>query len=134
MPQSFRATALVPRGFVVDEVTSDGASALITVRSVQTASVCPGCGTQSGRVHSRYHRCLADLPIAGRPVRLRVRARRFYCRTVLCGRRVFAERFDDDVLVPRPRGFDCLILGWIEAWQVFTICKNGDASRHAGFA
>jgi transposase len=103
IPQIFRATALVPRGFVVDEVTSDGASALITVRSVQTASVCPGCGTQSGSVHSRYHRCLADLPIAGRPVRLRVRARRFYCRTVLCGRRVFAERFDDDVLVPWAR-------------------------------
>lgn len=103
MSQTFRASALVPRGFVVDAVTSDGASALITVRSVETASVCPGCGTRSGRVHSRYHRRLADLPIAGRPVRLLVRARRFYCRTVLCGRRVFAERFDANVLAPWAR-------------------------------
>ena len=103
MSQTFRASALVPRGFVVDEVTSDGTSALITVRSIETASVCPGCGTRSGRVHSRYHRRLADLPIAGRPVRLVVRARRFYCRAVLCGRRVFAERFDADVLAPWAR-------------------------------
>ena len=103
MPQTFRASALVPRGFVVDDVTSDGASALITVSSIETASICPGCGTRSGRVHSRYSRRLADLPIAGRPVRLMVRVRRFYCRAVLCGRRVFTERFDDDVLVPWAR-------------------------------
>jgi transposase len=32
-----------------------------------------------------------------------VRARRFYCRTVLCGRRVFAERFDADMLAPWAR-------------------------------
>lgn len=102
VPQTFRASALVRRGSV-DEVTSDGASALITVRSIETVSICPGCGTQSGRVHSWYHRRLADLPIAGRPVRLMVRARRFYCRAVLCGRRVFAERFDNDVLAPWAR-------------------------------
>ena len=86
MPQTFRASALVPRGFVVNEVTSDGASALITVRSIEAASICLGCGTRSDRVHSRHHRRLADLPIAGRPVRLMVRARRVYCRAVLCKR------------------------------------------------
>ena len=92
VPQTFRAAALVPRGFVVDEVTSDVATALIAVRSIETTSVCPGCGTRSGQVHSRYHRRLADLPIAGRPVRLMVRARRFYCRAVLCGRRAGAKQ------------------------------------------
>jgi hypothetical protein len=50
VPQTFRASALVPRGFLVDEITSDGASALITVRSIETASICPGCGTRSDRV------------------------------------------------------------------------------------
>lgn len=103
MQQVFRASALVPRGFVVDNATSDGASALITVRSMAEASVCPGCGTRSGRVHSRYRRRLADLPIAGRQVRLMVLARRFYCHAVLCGRRVFTERFDADVLAPWAR-------------------------------
>jgi transposase len=32
-----------------------------------------------------------------------VLARRFYCNAVLCGRRVFAERFDPDVLAPWAR-------------------------------
>ncbi|WP_425438292.1 transposase family protein [Niveispirillum cyanobacteriorum] len=42
-------------------------------------SACPGCGTRSGRIHSRYHRRLADLPTTGRRVELVLRARRFFC-------------------------------------------------------
>jgi transposase len=99
----FQVSTLVPRGFVVDDATSDEAGALIMVRSVAVVSACPGCGTQSGRIHSRYRRHLADLPIAGRPVRVVVLARRFYCNAVLCGRRVFTERFDADVLAPWAR-------------------------------
>jgi transposase len=57
----------------------------------------------SKRVHSRYRRHLADLPMAGKPVRRLVRARRFHCDTVPCGRRIFAERFDDAVLMPWAR-------------------------------
>ena len=41
--------------------------------------------------------------MAGKPVRLVVRARRFHCDTVLCGWRIFAERFDDKVLAPWAR-------------------------------
>jgi hypothetical protein len=43
------------------------------------------------------------LPIAGHPVRLVVMARRFYCAAVLCGRRIFAERFDSSLLAPWAR-------------------------------
>lgn len=100
---TFRASDLVPRGFVVDEVFDDGAKASITMRSIEIASVCPGCGTRSRQIHSRYDRRLADLPIAGRPVRLIMKSRRFYCRAVLCGRRIFAERFNTDVLAPWAR-------------------------------
>jgi hypothetical protein len=103
MRQAFRASALVPRGFVVEETISDGAELLIAVRPVAKTSTCPGCDRPSGRVHSRYRRSLADLPVAGRRVRLIARVRRFHCDTVLCGRRIFAERFDDDVLAPRAR-------------------------------
>lgn len=73
---------------------------MITVRPVGTASACPGCGIRSERIHSRYRRLLADLPMAGKPVRLVVQARRFHCDTVLCGRRIFTERFDTGVLAP----------------------------------
>lgn len=103
MQHSLRPSTLVPRGFVVDDVSSDSAGTLMTVRAVGKASSCPGCGRTSERVHSRYHRHLADLPMAGKPVRLVVRARRFHCDTVLCGRRIFAERFDAKVLAPWAR-------------------------------
>ena len=76
MPQALRASALVPRGFVVEDVTNEDGGALITVRSVAEVSACPGCGLESGRVHSRYRRRLADLPIAGCAARLMVLARR----------------------------------------------------------
>lgn len=103
MQQTFRASRLVPQGFVVADAASDGGGTSITVRPLAKASTCPGCGTPSERVHSRYRRRLADLPIAGRPVRLVVLAWRFYCHVVLCGRRIFAERFDADVLAPWAR-------------------------------
>jgi hypothetical protein len=43
------------------------------------------------------------LPLAGRPVRLVVVARRFRCGADLCGRRIFTERFEDGVLAPWAR-------------------------------
>ena len=137
MQQVFRASALVPRGFVVDNATSDGASALITVRSMAEASVCPGCGTRSGRVHSRYRRRLADLPIAGRQVRLMVLARRFYCHAVLCGRRVFTERFDADVLAPWARrtarlDTSSIISAWRSAAGQQPALRGGSWCRSAG--
>ena len=103
MRQVFRPSALVPGGFVIESTALDGAMAEIVVRSASQASICPGCATKSARVHSRYRRRVADLPIAGRPVRLLIAARRFYCDAVLCGRRIFAERFDDGLLAPWAR-------------------------------
>jgi len=103
MQQTVRASALVPRGFIVNDTINDGGGTVITVRPASKASACPGCGMRSDRVHSRSRRRLADLPISGHPVRLVVLARRFYCHAVLCGRRVFTERFDADVLAPWAR-------------------------------
>jgi transposase len=55
-------------------------------------AVCPVCGSNASRVHSRYARRLADLPGFGRAVRLEVTVRRFACPAVKCPRRIFAER------------------------------------------
>ncbi|RTL88444.1 transposase family protein [Ancylobacter aquaticus] len=77
-----------------------------------TRSCCPGCGATSTRVHSRYTGRLADLPLSGRPVHLLIRARRFHCDGVLCPRRIFAERFDAQILAPwsrRTARLDCII-------------------------
>jgi transposase len=101
--QAFRSSTLAPRGLTVESAALEDGEAVILVRAVGSASVCPGCGASSDRVHSRYRRRLADLPIAGHPVRLVVMARRFYCTAVLCGRRIFAERFDSGLLAPWAR-------------------------------
>jgi len=56
---------------------------------------CPLCHRRSQRIHSRYHRTLADLPISGRRVILFVQMPRFHCPTPACPRQIFAERLPD---------------------------------------
>src|SRR5215213_620572 len=53
---------------------------------------CPVCGKQSGRVHSRSRRTLADLPWQGVPVTVHLHVRRFFCDEAACERAIFAER------------------------------------------
>ncbi|WP_459548632.1 ISL3 family transposase [Nocardia sp. X0981] len=53
---------------------------------------CPGCGTSSWRVHSRYQRRLSDTAIGGREVLIRLQVRRLFCDNHECGRRTFAEQ------------------------------------------
>lgn len=54
--------------------------------------VCPSCGAWSRGLHSRYDRCLADLPAGGQQVLLRLRMRRLFCDNVDCSVRTFAEQ------------------------------------------
>ena len=64
---------------------------IMVVATVPTGN-CPLCGRLSDRIHSRYLRILTDLPWHGRAVRLRVQARKFFCDTADCPRRIFVER------------------------------------------
>lgn len=68
-------------------------SITIHVESTSRGSSCPRCGNHASRVHSRYLRTLADQPIHGCRVILRVTARRFFCDQAHCPRSVFCERF-----------------------------------------
>jgi transposase len=52
------------------------------------------CGTASQRVHGRYWRELADVPIAGVATRIWLRVRRFVCGDTGCAVRTFAEQVD----------------------------------------
>lgn len=53
---------------------------------------CPVCGQLSDRVHSRYRRVLADLPLCGREFALVLSLRKFLCSNAGCPRQVFCER------------------------------------------
>ena len=90
--RGFNPTALIPPGVVMESVDDTGTAVVITVRSSTSVGDCPGSGGTSHRVHSRYTRSLADLPLGGRPVKLRLLVRRFRCDRALCTRRIFSER------------------------------------------
>ncbi|WHQ70535.1 ISL3-like element ISMex24 family transposase [Methylorubrum extorquens] len=98
MRPRFRSSSLVPAGFVVDHLDSDADRVGLVVRSGAAVANCPDCGTPSRRLQSRYRRRAADLPLGGRRVELRVVVRRFWCGAAACKRKIFAERFPDDVL------------------------------------
>jgi len=65
---------------------------VFSVRSAASSASCPRCGTVSGRTHGGYRRRLADLPIAGRPVRIEAAVRRFRCDDPGCDATTFAEQ------------------------------------------
>lgn len=103
MRTHFRISSLVPRGLVFASVSDSTDSIILTVRSDMAAAGCPLCGMLSRRVHSRYLRLVSDLPCAGKEVRIRMITRQFVCEMPDCRRRIFAERFGDDVVPIRAR-------------------------------
>jgi transposase len=103
MSRNIHPTTFVPPGFCVESAVDDGAVMVITMRHMGKSSSCPGCAATAERVHSRYLRRLADLPLGGRRVQLIVIARRFRCEAPSCLRVIFTERFSHDVLAPWAR-------------------------------
>ena len=85
-----------PAEFALDDVVyrEDASMTIIAHASPSTAN-CPLCGQASYRVHSRYRRRVADLPMLGAPVTCKMTVRRFYCRNASCSQRVFSERFQN---------------------------------------
>jgi transposase len=98
MRPRFRPSSLVPAGFDVDHLDVGTDRIGLVVRSGSATATCPDCRTSSRRIQSRYQRRAADLPLDGRRVELKVMVRRFWCDAAACGRKIFAERFPNDVL------------------------------------
>jgi transposase len=53
---------------------------------------CPQCQQPARRVHSRYWRHIAGLPVSSHRLIVRLRVRRFFCDEVRCPRRTFVEQ------------------------------------------
>ena len=88
--------------FRLDDITDNGHTFIIRGTAKNASARCPVCGRHSRRVHSRYVRHVADLPLAGIAVTLHLRVRRFFCPVLSCPRRIFTERFPD-VVAPHGR-------------------------------
>lgn len=86
----------------LDGIESDGATTILVGTAKQASARCPLCGGRSRSVHSWYVRSVADLPLAGTTVVLRLRVRRFFCRVPTCPRRIFCERLPD-LVAPQGR-------------------------------
>lgn len=78
----------------IQGVTRSGGSIALHAQPTAPTVVCPQCGTESARVHSRYQRTVADLATAGQEVVLRLQVRRFFCGKEGCQRRISAEQVD----------------------------------------
>jgi transposase len=90
-----RLLPLIPAGLLVQQILPSPDRLTIIASPRQGSSTCPDCAAPSSRVHSRYERAFDDLPWQGRPVTLRIQARRFRCPNPACGRRTFAEHLPD---------------------------------------
>jgi len=83
---------------VLEHLKLDGPDLLVMVlRAAAQSQTCPVCRRGSTRIHSRYLRHLSDLPWQGIPVRIELRARRFFCDTDGCRQRIFTERLPGTV-------------------------------------
>jgi hypothetical protein len=80
-------------GVVVQQIERTGSDVLVWAHARAEDGICPSCGGRFRRVHNRYHRGLADSPVAGQPVVLRLQVRRFFCDNHDCPVRTFAEQF-----------------------------------------
>lgn len=69
----------------------------INTSADQKSSVCPVCGKDSNRIHSRYLRTLLDLPVSGHMAKVKLKARKYFCDNSVCPRKVFTERFEYEI-------------------------------------
>ena len=103
MDRKFDRRQLVPPGFSVLSLDISESGVKLVMAPVASFGICPCCGSRAVRIQSRYQRHATDLPLSGRNVDLCVIVRRFWCDAVLCGQRIFCERFDRDILAPWAR-------------------------------
>lgn len=105
-------SSLIPAGLVVERTAEEEGVIVVAARAAASERGCPLCGRLSRRVHSRYVRTVSDLPFAGKRVDLRLIVRRFVCEASLCRRRIFAERFNADIVAAwsrRTARLDCIV-------------------------
>lgn len=80
------------RDVQVEALCDAGGVVRLSARSSAPGASCPGCGAWSSRVHDWYVRSPGDCPLAGRPVVVELRVRRFACGATECPKRTFAEQ------------------------------------------
>jgi transposase len=79
-------------GLELTEMERQEDQLVLHVMATSRSARCPLCNQPATRLHSRYRRLVKDLPCTGQQVQLILHVRKFFCDTVECVRKVFAER------------------------------------------
>jgi len=77
---------------VIEDVEDAGEVICVRARTRDGEVTCPGCGTETSRVHGYHARTAADVPVGGRRVVVKVRARRMRCPVLDCRVQTFREQ------------------------------------------
>lgn len=77
---------------VVEDVVDGGEVVRVAARTRDVPVPCPVCGVPTGKVHGYHWRTVADVPVDGRRVVVRVRVRRLVCSGRGCPRQTFREQ------------------------------------------
>ena len=77
---------------VIEDVEDAGEAICVRARTRHGAVACPGCGTETARVHEYRERTAADVPVDGRRVLVKVKVRRMRCAALDCAVQTFREQ------------------------------------------
>jgi transposase len=77
---------------VIEDAEDAGEVICVRARTREGAVACPGCGTETARVHEYRERTVADVPADGRRVLVKVRIRRMRCPVTGCTVQTFREQ------------------------------------------
>jgi transposase len=69
---------------VVGDVEDAGGVIVVRAATRDEPVACPGCGSETARVHGYHERTPADVPVDGRRVLVKVKARRMRCPVPGC--------------------------------------------------
>jgi transposase len=77
---------------VIEDVEDAGEVICVRARTREQAVACPDCGAQTARVHGYHERAVADVPVGGRRVLVKVKVRRMRCAALGCAVQTFREQ------------------------------------------
>ncbi len=124
MSSPYHHSLVTPAGLIVDRHEVGPDYLIVHAHGREASGTCPGCGTMSSSVHSRYIRSPRDFPAYGRRLMIRLTARRFRCSVSLCDRKTFVEQFRPDVIASRARRTSRL-----DFLFILSVCSPGRSPR-----
>lgn len=86
-----------PKFLLFEKVIESKNEIIISARTIRKEVECPKCQCLTHKIHSYYLRRPQDLPITGKPVRIQLQTRKFFCVSPDCTARVFCERLPESL-------------------------------------